>query len=40
VCCVEKARDRLGYSARIGLLEGFAATAAWYARHGLLAKLP
>jgi nucleoside-diphosphate-sugar epimerase len=40
VCGVEKARDRLGYSARIGLLEGFAATAAWYARHGLLAKLP
>jgi len=40
VCSVERARDRLGFSARIGLLEGFASTAAWYARHGLLAKLP
>jgi dihydroflavonol-4-reductase len=40
VCSVDKARDRLGFSARIGLLEGFASTAAWYARHGLLAKLP
>ena len=36
VCSVEKARDRLGFSARIGLLEGFVATAAWYARQGLL----
>lgn len=33
-------RGRLGFSARIGLLEGFASTAAWYARHGLLAKPP
>jgi dihydroflavonol-4-reductase len=40
VCSVEKARDRLGFSARIDLLEGFASTAAWYARNGLLAKLP
>jgi len=40
VCSVERARDRLGFSARIGLLEGFASTAAWYARHGLLAKSP
>jgi len=38
VCSVERARDRLGFSARIGLLEGFTSTAAWYARHGLLAK--
>jgi dihydroflavonol-4-reductase len=38
VCRVEKARDRLGFSARIGLLEGFASTADWYARHGLLAR--
>jgi nucleoside-diphosphate-sugar epimerase len=38
VCSVERARDRLGFSARIGLLEGFASTAAWYARHGWLAK--
>lgn len=38
VCSVERARDRLGFSARIGLLEGFRSTAAWYARHGLLAK--
>ena len=36
VCSVEKARDRLGVSARIDLLEGFTSTAAWYARHGLL----
>jgi dihydroflavonol-4-reductase len=40
VCSVEKARGRLGFSARIGLLEGFASTAAWYVRHGFLAKLP
>ena len=38
VCSVEKARERLGFSARIGLLEGFTSTAAWYARHGLLAN--
>ena len=38
VCSVERARDLLGFSARIGLLEGFTSTAAWYARHGLLAK--
>jgi nucleoside-diphosphate-sugar epimerase len=38
VCSVERARDLLGFSARIGLLEGFASTAAWYARHGWLAK--
>ena len=38
VCSVERARDRLGFSARIGLLEGFTSTAAWYTRHGLLAK--
>jgi len=40
VCSVEKARARLGFSARIDLREGFASTAAWYARHGWLAKLP
>jgi nucleoside-diphosphate-sugar epimerase len=39
VCSVEKARARLGFSARIDLLDGFASTAAWYARHGMLAKL-
>jgi nucleoside-diphosphate-sugar epimerase len=38
VCSVERARDRLGFSARIDLVEGFTSTAAWYARHGLLAK--
>ncbi len=36
VCSVEKARDRLGFSARIGLVEGFTSTAAWYAREGWL----
>ena len=40
VCSVEKARDRLGVSARIDLLEGFTSTAAWYARHGLLDHEP
>jgi nucleoside-diphosphate-sugar epimerase len=40
VCSVEKARNRLGFCARIGLLEGFESTAAWYVRHGFLAKLP
>jgi dihydroflavonol-4-reductase len=40
VCSVEKARDRLGVSARIDLLEGFTSTAAWYARHGLLDHQP
>jgi dihydroflavonol-4-reductase len=38
VCSVERARDRLGFSARIDLVEGFTSTAAWYARHGWLAK--
>jgi nucleoside-diphosphate-sugar epimerase len=38
VCSVERARDRLGFFARIDLVEGFTSTAAWYARHGLLAK--
>ena len=40
VCSVEKARARLDFSARIVLVEGFASTAAWYARQGWLAKLP
>jgi len=40
VCGVEKARARLGFSARIDLLEGFASTAGWYVRHGWLAKRP
>ncbi len=40
VCSVERARDRLGFSARIDLSKGFTSTAAWYARHGLLAKRP
>jgi dihydroflavonol-4-reductase len=40
VCSVEKARERLGFTARIGLREGFASTAAWYAQQGLLAKFP
>jgi nucleoside-diphosphate-sugar epimerase len=38
VCSVEKASARLGFSARIDLVEGFASTAAWYARHGLLGR--
>jgi nucleoside-diphosphate-sugar epimerase len=38
VCSVERARDRLGFTAQIDLVEGFTSTAAWYARHGLLAK--
>jgi nucleoside-diphosphate-sugar epimerase len=38
VCSVEKASARLGFSARIDLVEGFATTAAWYARHGLLGR--
>jgi dihydroflavonol-4-reductase len=40
VCSVAKVRDALGYSARIGLLEGLASTAAWYARNGWLATWP
>ena len=40
VCSVEKARTRLGFSARIGLSEGFTLAASWYVRHGLLAKSP
>ena len=40
VCSVERARALLDFSARIDLLDGFASTAAWYARHGWLAKLP
>jgi nucleoside-diphosphate-sugar epimerase len=40
VCSVAKIRDALGYSARIGLHEGLASTAAWYARHGWLAAGP
>ena len=40
VCSVERARTRLGFSARIGLLEGFASTATWYMQHGRLAKWP
>ena len=40
VCSVEKAKTQLGFSARIDLLDGFASTAAWYSRHGWLAKLP
>lgn len=35
---VEKARERLGFSARIDLQDGFASTAAWYTRHGWLAR--
>jgi len=38
VCSVEKAKTRLGFSAQIDLLDGFASTAAWYARHGWLTK--
>jgi nucleoside-diphosphate-sugar epimerase len=38
VFSVEKARERLGFSARIDLLEGFASTAAWYTRQGWLAR--
>jgi nucleoside-diphosphate-sugar epimerase len=38
VCKVDKATQRLGFSARIDVLEGFASTAVWYARHGLLTK--
>src|SRR5262249_6608380 len=40
VCSVTKARERLGFSARVDLREGFASTAAWYARHGLLERWP
>src|SRR5262245_28179030 len=40
VCSVEKARNRLDFSARVGLFEGLASTVAWYVRHGFLAKLP
>ena len=36
VCNVDKARDRLGFEARIGLTEGFAATARWYRQQGWL----
>jgi nucleoside-diphosphate-sugar epimerase len=38
VFSVEKARERLGFSARIDLLEGFTSTAAWYTRQGWLAR--
>ena len=36
VFSVEKARERLGFAARVDLLDGLAATAAWYRRHGWL----
>lgn len=36
VCRVDRARERLGFSAAIGLAEGFAATAEWYRRKGWL----
>ena len=38
VFSVEKARERLGFTARIDLLEGLASTAAWYTRQGWLAR--
>jgi dihydroflavonol-4-reductase len=40
VCSVERVKERLGFAARIGLLDGFASTAAWYAQHGWLARSP
>jgi len=36
VCRIDKARDRLGFVAEIEQLDGFARTAAWYARNGWL----
>jgi dihydroflavonol-4-reductase len=38
VFSVEKARERLGFAARVDLLEGLASTAAWYTRHGWLPR--
>jgi nucleoside-diphosphate-sugar epimerase len=38
VFSVEKARERLGFAARVGLLDGLAATAAWYRRRGWLSR--
>jgi len=36
VCRVDKARDRLGFVAKIDLREGLAETAGWYVRNGWL----
>jgi nucleoside-diphosphate-sugar epimerase len=36
VCSVDRARERLGFEARIGLADGFADTARWYAQRGWL----
>jgi nucleoside-diphosphate-sugar epimerase len=36
VCSVERAGKELGFFARIGLRQGFASTAAWYVRRGML----
>jgi nucleoside-diphosphate-sugar epimerase len=36
VCRTNKARDRLGFTAEIPLLDGFRRTAAWYASQGWL----
>jgi nucleoside-diphosphate-sugar epimerase len=36
VCRVDKARDRLGFVATIGLSEGLRETAEWYAKNGWL----
>jgi nucleoside-diphosphate-sugar epimerase len=38
VFSVEKARERLGFAARVDLLEGLASTAAWYTQHGWLPR--
>jgi len=38
VFSVEKARERLGFTARVSLLDGLADTAAWYTRHGWLPR--
>ncbi len=38
VCSVDRARERLGVEARIGLGEGFAETAAWYRKEGWLKR--
>jgi nucleoside-diphosphate-sugar epimerase len=38
VFSVEKARERLGFTARVSLVDGLADTAAWYTRHGWLPR--
>jgi nucleoside-diphosphate-sugar epimerase len=40
VCSVEKARQVLGFEAEVGLRDGLAGTAEWYAGCGWLGRLP